>query len=59
VWSIRLAVGGGKFPSVQREEYSKIRKKLESSFPELPDLSKVSCRGSTSVWIGTLKGLRD
>jgi hypothetical protein len=50
-WAVKAAItadsadpppGQRKYSCLQREDLLKIRKKLESSFPTVPDLGKVS-----------------
>lgn len=68
IWALKAALADQaapirRYPSVHREDWSKIRKKIESSFPEIPEiatLSKVSyCRyhkllGSIASDVGAL-----
>jgi len=44
IWSLKnnIATSSPRYPSLFRDDIAKIRKKLESSFPDVPDCSKVS-----------------
>ena len=48
-WAVQAAIKQDKYPSLSKKEWSGIRKRLETAFPDLPDITKVRVNLKASI----------